>query len=122
MKVSYKISPRVVIEAEGDGLKKVFSQLADLAAVFACADKCGCCGSADVIPQVREPQGFTYYELACRACGASLTFGQHKEGGTLFAKRKDDHGNPKGKGGWEVYQEREQVRTLSNPPREHAHF
>lgn len=98
MKVQLKVGPRIIVEAEGETIKDVYSRVSALAGIFACADKCGCCGSQEIIPQVREPQGFTYYELQCLACHARLSFGQNKEGGGLFPKRD------KGKNGWEVWQ------------------
>lgn len=98
MKVQLKVGAKAVVEAEGESIKQVFERVAALAGVFACADKCGACGGSDIIPQVREPQGYTYFELQCLGCGARLQFGQNKEGGGLFPKRD------KGKNGWDVYQ------------------
>ncbi len=45
-----------------------------------------------------RPQSYTYYALLCQACGASLSFGQTREGERLFPKRD------KGTRGWEIYQ------------------
>ena len=49
---------------------------------------------------VRNVDGNDYYELRCNDCGAVLAFGQHKKGGTLFPKRKDDEGNYLPNKGW----------------------
>ena len=100
MKVQMKVGSKVIVEAEGDSPKQVFERVAALAGIFGAAGKCGCCGCPEIVPQVRQPQGFTYYELVCLNpdCGATLTFGQNKEGGGLFPKRE------RGQNGWEVYQ------------------
>ena len=37
-------------------------------------------------------------------CGATLAFGQHKKGGTLLPKRKDENGNWLENGGWHKWQ------------------
>ena len=45
-----------------------------------------------------------YYEMRCLSCGAALSYGQHKKGGTLFPKRKDENGNWLDNGGWQKWQ------------------
>ncbi len=98
MKASWKCGPKVIVEAEGETVKQVFERLGDLAGVLGAASKCGCCGSDQIIPQVRRPDNFTYYSLACLACKAELKFGQTREGERLFPKTEGDHG------GWSIYQ------------------
>jgi len=98
MKAQFKVSVKAIVEAEGETVKQVFERLGDLAACLGAAEKCGCCGSASIVPHVKRPQNYTYYSLLCQACGAELAFGQTREGERLFAK------TDKGKGGWEVYQ------------------
>ncbi len=104
MKVQYKVNPRTIIEAEGETAADVFAKLSALAQVFAHGEKCGSCGSAGVIPQVREPQGFKYFEFMCVGCGCRFPLGQLKEPkGGLFPKHKNDDGSVKPHGGWEKY-------------------
>ena len=81
MRASFKVGPRAIVEADGSTVKEVFERLAVLAPVLAHADRCGLCGGTRVVPNMRLPQGFTYYELACLSCGARLPLGQTKEGG-----------------------------------------
>jgi hypothetical protein len=85
------------VEAEGETAKQVFERLADLAACLGADAKCGCCGGDALVPQVTRPQNYTYYALACQGCGATLAFGQTREGERLFPKRD------RGQNGWEVY-------------------
>ena len=101
MRASFKVGPRAIVEADGSTVKEVFERLAVLAPVLAHADRCGLCGGTRVVPNMRLPQGFTYYELACLSCGARLPLGQTKEGGVLFPKTRNDDHTPKPNGGWE---------------------
>lgn len=99
MKVLYKANDKLQFEIEASGQKEVFKELAVIQEIFAEA-KCGMCGSANIRFIVRNVEGNDYYELRCMDCGAILTFGQHKKGGTLFPKRKDDNGNYLPHNGW----------------------
>lgn len=98
MKVSYIVGTSTV-EVEGKDVKDVFTQLSGAVEVFGHA-KCGACGSAAVVPNVREVQGNTYYEMRCTQCGATMGFGQRKADGQLYPKRKDKEGNWLPNGGW----------------------
>ncbi len=70
---------------------------------------CGCCGSEDIGVNHRTAQSYDYYSVKCYACGASLGFGQHQEGGTLFPKRKTEDGEwDTARRGWYKWQERKQ--------------
>jgi len=93
MKVIYKANDKLQFELEGSGQKEIFSE-----------EKCGLCGSTSLRFIVRNVEGNDYYELRCNDCGAVLAFGQHKKGGTLFPKRKDDDGNYLPNKGWHKWQ------------------
>jgi hypothetical protein len=99
MKVKYKVGDKLEFELEGAGQKEIFKELATIQEIFA-EEKCGLCGSANLRFVVRNVDGNDYYELRCSDCGAILAFGQHKKGGTLFPKRKDDNNNWLPNGGW----------------------
>lgn len=103
MKVKYKVSEKLEFELEGSGQKEVFKELALIQEIFG-EEKCGLCGSSNIRFIVRTVEGNDYYELRCADCGAVLAFGQHKKGGTLFPKRKDDDGNYLPNRGWHKYQ------------------
>lgn len=99
MKVKYKVSDRLEFELEGSGQKEVFKELALIQEIFG-EEKCGVCGNQNIKFVVRNVEGNDYYELRCSDCGSILAFGQHKKGGTLFPKRKDDDGKYLPNRGW----------------------
>lgn len=99
MKIFYKANDKLSFELEGSGQKEVFKELATIQEIFG-ETKCGLCGSTNIKFVVRNVDGNDYYELRCLDCGAILSYGQHKKGGTLFPKRKDDDNNWLPNGGW----------------------
>lgn len=103
MKVIYKPNDKLQFELEGSGQKEIFKELAIIQEVFS-EEKCGLCGSTNFRFVVRNVDGNDYYELRCQDCGGILAFGQHKKGGTLFPKRKDDNNNWLDHGGWHKWQ------------------
>lgn len=94
---------RAWIEVESGGVKDAIQGLSEYAEVFA-ETVCGLCKSDQVAPSHRTAQGYDFYEMACLGCGAKLSFGQTREGGRLFAKRKDKDGREIGKNGWHQWQ------------------
>lgn len=99
MKVKYKVGDKLEFELEGSGQKEIFKELALIQEIFA-EEKCGLCGSTNLRFVVRSVDGNDYYELRCADCNAVLSYGQHKKGGTLFPKRKDDDNNYLPNKGW----------------------
>jgi hypothetical protein len=99
MKILYRANDKLQFELEGSGQKEVFKELATIQEIFG-ETKCGLCGSTNIRFVVRNVDGNDYYELRCLDCGAILSYGQHKKGGTLFPKRKDDEGNWLPNMGW----------------------
>ena len=69
---------------------------------------CGLCGSEQVAPSHRVAKGYDFYSMDCLGCGATLSFGQTREGERLFPKRRDKEGNEVGKSGWHQYQHTQQ--------------
>lgn len=104
MKVFYKANDKLSFELEASGQKEVFKELATIQEIFA-EDCCGLCGSNNIKFVVRNVDSNDYYELRCAEpkCGAVLAFGQHKKGGTLFPKRKDDDNKYLPNRGWHKY-------------------
>lgn len=103
MKLRYKVNNKLEFELEGEGQKEIFKELASVQEIFG-EEKCGLCGSQNLKFVVRNVDGNDYYELKCSDCGAVLAFGQHKKGGTLFPRRKDDEGNWLPNKGWYKWQ------------------
>lgn len=103
MKASYKLSDKLQFEVEGEGQKDIFKEIASIQEIFG-ETKCGMCGSENIKFVVRVVEDNEYYELRCMDCGATLAFGQHKKGGTLFPKRKDEKGEYMPNRGWYKWQ------------------
>ena len=103
MKASYKLSDKLQFEVEGEGQKEIFKEIASIQEIFG-ETKCGMCGSENIKFVVRVVEDNEYYELRCMDCGATLAFGQHKKGGTIFPKRKDEKGEYMPNRGWYKWQ------------------
>jgi hypothetical protein len=104
MKAHYRaFSGKLVIEVEGASVKDLFAAIGPFAEVLDGDDSCGKCASPHIYPRAREAKGFVYYELVCSDCRAKLSFGQHKDGDTLWAKREDEQGNALPFRGWTLY-------------------
>lgn len=102
---------RLKFSFDGSTVKDVFGKIAMIQENFEPDSKCGRCGGTDLKFRVRHAESrdgkkCQYYELECGdpECRARLSFGQHQEGGTLFAKRKDNDKNWLPDNGWTVYQ------------------
>ena len=102
MKVIYKANDKLSFELEASGQKEIFKELALIQEIFS-EEKCSLCNKDNLKFVVRSVEGNDYYELRCSDCGAVLSFGQHKKGGTLFPKRKDDDNNYLPNKGWYKY-------------------
>ena len=95
------------VEVDAVSVKDAIQEISDYVEVFG-EGTCGLCQSPEIVPRHRRHQDFDFYEMACLACGATLSYGQTKEGGRLFPKRKDRDGNEIGKQGWHQYQATQQ--------------
>lgn len=93
------------LEADCETPKQAVKTLSSFAEVFG-ERECGLCKSTSIRPYHREVDGHDYYGLVCCSCGAQLSFGQHKNGSTLFAKRTDANGVKMSGNGWYHYQGR----------------
>ncbi len=105
MKMHYKThGGKMTFEIEGETQRALFAGIAQVQEVFEADFECGCCGNEAIRFLVRSVNDNEFFELECIQCRARLSFGQHKKGGTLFAKRLDDQHNPLPDYGWRVYQ------------------
>lgn len=85
MKVFYRPNPTLTFELEASDQKDLVEKLAQIQEVV--AHECGKCGCKEITYQVRVVDDNKYYEAKCTKCYATLSFGAHKKGGTLFPKR-----------------------------------
>lgn len=99
MKAKYKVNDKIEFELEAGGQKELFKELAVIQEIFG-ENVCGVCNQQDIKYVVRNVDDNDYFELRCNKCGATLSFGQHKKGGTLFPKRKNEDGGYMDNRGW----------------------
>lgn len=108
MKAHYRaLNGKVTFECEGDSPKSLFKKLALVQEIFDADSQCGCCNSTNIRFRSRKVDDFEFYELGCADCFARLQFGQHKTGGGLFPKRKDEDGNYMPFRGWSKYEKKD---------------
>jgi len=112
--VKWRVGREGMVEVSGSELKGVVAELS-LFLEFFSQDKCGRCGSVDIVPAHRLSGGYQYYEFKCNACGSALKFGQTQEGGRLYPKRKLEDGSwDRDHNGWQPpYTKSEPVTTWS---------
>ena len=104
MKVVFKVSDQITVEAEGKNAADTFNNLAVAQEVFQ-HTKCGCCGSTifRFVVRTTGDDEYEYHELHCAnlKCRARLSFGHKKkpEGGLYPKRRWDQLGKKKGSNG-----------------------
>src|SRR5688572_22533100 len=104
MQAQYKpVSGNILITVDCTDMKDLLKKLAEIDDVFGEA-QCGGCGGKSIRYTHRSAQGYDFYEAVCTTCKAKLQYGQAKEGGKLFPRRKDKEGNYLQNGGWEKFQ------------------
>lgn len=101
MKVKLNVNARAQIELDAETPKDLIRQLSAFQEVLI-ETECGDCGSDRVRYEHRVRDANEYYSMRCLVCDATLDFGQHRTGETLFVERD------KGKSGWYHFQ-REQT-------------
>jgi ssDNA-binding Zn-finger/Zn-ribbon topoisomerase 1 len=99
----------LLFELEVTEERALFEQLSHIQEVF--DHKCEKCQNTDVRFRVREVADNKYYEMTCPKCHARLSFGCHKNGKTLFPKRKDEENNRYPDYGWRRW-DREQNKEV----------
>ncbi len=119
MEANYKTADgRITFKVSGGNVKEIFFAIADLQQIFEAETHCRICNEPNPKFRVRPTDKGEYYEVTCAnaACGARFDFGQLREGGGLFPKRKDGEGNLLPDGGWYIYQGSSQPRSQQQPP------
>ncbi len=111
MKVQYKTRDgRCLFEVQAETPKELFKGIAQIQDIFEADTACGCCASTNLRYSVRTVDDNDYYDLQCSDCTASLSFGQHKKGGSLFPRRKEQGGAILPNRGWKKWD-----RTIAPP-------
>ena len=101
MEAQYKTRDgRLLFKVDAENQKEIFKQIAVTQEVFEAETECGCCHSKEIRFRVRTVDKHDFYEVACGACGARFEFGQHKNGRSLFPKRRAEDGTLLPNRGW----------------------
>lgn len=93
-KISYRVNERATIQVEANTPMDAIEQIGHYVMILSMT-KCGSCQSTNVHPQHDNRKGFDFYCVKCHDCGSEFSFGQHREGDTLF---------PKTEQGWHKWQ------------------
>ena len=101
---------RLLIKVEGATIKALFTAIAEAQEVFDGDVRCGACQSNYIVFRTRTNEKFLFFEQVCRECGAVLTYGQQREGGGLWPKRKGESGDLFENHGWVKFIPREDGR------------
>lgn len=118
VKANYKTrNGQILCEVQGETVKDLFRGISQAQEVFESANACGACQSNAIRFIHRVVDDNEYFELGCADCFARLQFGQHKKGGTLFPKRKDEANNWLPNGGWQKYERAVQTQTTQTTDR-----
>ena len=103
MKITYTTpNGRLVFETEVVSGKQAFELVAAIQELFE-EPECGCCKSVRIRCEVRHVDANAYFKLLCLDCGATLDFGQKKDGKGLFVKRKNEDKQELPNRGWYVW-------------------
>lgn len=101
MEAQYKTRDgRLIFKVDAENQKEIFKQIAVTQEVFEAETECGCCHSKEIRFRVRTVDKHDFYEVACGGCGARFEFGQHKNGRSLFPKRRAEDGTALPNRGW----------------------
>jgi hypothetical protein len=103
MELQYRTrNGRLWLKVDAASHKDLFRAVAVVQEVFEAETHCGCCTSDLIRFQTRKVDAFEFFELVCDHCDARFEFGQHKNGQTLFPKRRDEDGKPLANRGWKL--------------------
>jgi hypothetical protein len=119
MKAHHRLpNGRTTFEVEGRSSKEIYEGLAEIIEIFEADSTCGCCKSSNLIPRVRTTGQYKFYELYCQGCSAALDFGQRKEDGRLFPKRRNPDGSELENRGWKTWRSRQdsEAKRKGNGP------
>lgn len=74
---------RTQLEFEAEDVKKIHR----FSSVYgALPEKCDACKSDDIFLSWKSPEGFNFYVVKCKSCGAELLIHEKKDGGGFYVK------------------------------------
>lgn len=78
------------------------------------AEPCGCCGKTNTVPRVRKAGQYTFHEIACADCTATLNI-VFLDDGRVFPGRSNKNKEPLPNKGWSVYKKDGNAAPNENP-------
>ena len=100
MKVTYQHGP-CKFEQECKNRKEAFEFISAVGDAFP-AEPCGCCGKTNTAPSVRKAGGYTFFQMKCSDCTATLNI-IFLDDGRCFPGRQDKEKNRLPNNGWSIY-------------------
>lgn len=98
IRVTHKIG-KIEVTVEGKTIEEAFEELSHAGEAFG-STTCGACGLDDTAFITRKNGKYTFHEIKCRECNATLTISKQTDTGVLYPRRKDKEGNRLENGGW----------------------
>lgn len=112
MKVTYRLA-NVEFTQECENRKAAFQFIGAIGDAFP-AEPCGCCGKSNTSPRVRKAGQYTFHEMVCNDCTATLNI-IFLDDGRAFPGRTDKNKEKLPANGWKVYK-KDGAPTNENPP------
>lgn len=120
MQVQYRcMGGGVTLTFEAKDIKDLIVKCASLEEILG-ESTCGACQSPNVKFRHRRHDGNDFYEVRCQDCASTLSFGQKKEGGGLFPKRKDKEGIYLSNNGWVKWERGQQSQPTQGEANQDA--
>jgi len=101
IRVTHRIG-RIEVTVEAENIEKAFEELSHAGEAFG-STICGACGVEDTAFITRKNGKYTFHEIKCRECNATLAISKQTDTGVMYPRRRDKEGNRLENNGWEVY-------------------
>lgn len=88
---NYRPNPKLTIQFTFKDTEEYMTTMHALSEVLS-EDTCGKCKKRNILPVVRTVDKYTYRELKCQDCGATLQFGKQQDGSGLYPRRYEMDG------------------------------
>lgn len=119
MRVTYTVGP-TTIAAEVKDPSEAHNFLCDVADIF--GEKCGCCGSADIVPAIFRGGERPMRKMRCRSatCGATIMLFGREDGGLYYVRQNRDKSKLPNNG-WSIYKKAESGQRAYQSQAEDRH-